>query len=156
MGIDQVLRLLFAGIFSIEAVAILISTAFGLPQLRWTENDITFTNLVGRTLHLRLADLGPATPYTTYHRGIRTANFFLFRPISGGKIISISLSCYGYTEAQLAELADRINKSRGMPTGSTDAQALMETRNSAGPSLLFLLLVTPLVYLLYLLFWIKA
>lgn len=156
MGIEQVLRLLFAGLFCIAAVAIFISSAFGLPQLRWTENDITFKSLVGRTLQLRLADLGPATPYSTYHRGIRTANFLLFRPISGGKVISLSLSCYGHTEAQLAELADRINKTRGMPTGATDAQALMETRNSVGLFLLILLLVIPLVLLLYLLFLRKA
>jgi hypothetical protein len=152
VGIEQVLRLLFAGLFFMTAVAIFISSAFGWPQLRWTENDLTFTDLVGRTTRLRLADLGPATPHSTYHRGFRIANFLLFRPISGGKVISLGLSCYGHTEAQLAELADRINKTRGMPTGSTDAQALMENRNSMGLFLLLFLLVTPLVLVLYLLF----
>ena len=149
IGVEQVFRLLFAGLFFVSAVTIFISLAFRLPRLRWTENELIFRTLVGSTLQLRLTDLGPATPYSTYHRGIRTANFLLFRPISGGKIISLSLSGCGYTEAQLAELADRINKTRGMPTGSTDAQALMETQNSVGLSLLVLLLGTPVVLLLY-------
>jgi hypothetical protein len=153
IGTEQVFRLLFAGLFFVSAVVIFIASAFRLPRLRWTESDITFSNLVGRTLRLRLTDLGPATPYSSYYRGIRVANFLLFRPISGGKIISLSLSCYGHTEAQLAELADRINKARGMPTGSTDAQALMETRNSVSLSVLILLVGTPVVLLLYFLFF---
>lgn len=149
VGVEQVFRLLFAGLLFVSAVTIFISLAFRLPRLRWTENELIFSTLFGSTLQLRLTDFGPATPYNTYYRGIRTANLLLFRPISGGKIISLSVSGCGYNEAQLAELADRINKTRGMPTGSTDAQALMETRNSGGLSVLALLLGVPVVLLLY-------
>ena len=152
MGVKQALRLIFSGVFFITAVVIIVSSAFGWPKLRWTENDLTFTDLVGRTTRLKLADLGPATPYSTYSHGFRIANFLLFRPISGGKVIALGLSCYGHTEAQLAELAEHINQTRGMPTGSADAQALMENSNSMGLFLVLFLLVTPLVLVFYLLF----
>lgn len=150
--IEQALRLLVAGLFFIQVIAIFILSAFGCPKLRWTESEVIFTSLLGRTTRLRLADFGPATPYITYYEGFKSGTFILFRPISGGKAIHLALSGYGYTEAQLAELADRINKTRGMPPGATDEQALIETRNSRGLSMLLILLVIPLVYLLYILF----
>ncbi|WP_154664695.1 hypothetical protein [Gemmobacter nectariphilus] len=150
--IEQVLRLLVAGLCFITVIAIFISSAFGCPKLHWTESEVIFTSFLGRTTRLRLADFGPATPYITYHEEFKNGTFLLFRPISGGKVIHLALSGYGYTEAQLAELADRINKTRGMPPGATDEQALIEARNSRGLSMLLILLVIPLVFLLYILF----
>lgn len=151
-GVGQAIRLLFSSVFLVAAVTIFISLAVGFPKISWTEINITSKDLFLRKMQLKLADFGLATPYSTYHKGIRTANFLLFRPILGGKIIYINLLCYGYSEAQLAELADRINKTRGMPTGSADAQALVENHNSIGLFIIIFLLFIPAAFLLYIIF----
>lgn len=151
-GIEIAIKLFFSGIFSIAAATIFISLAVRFPKIRWTKKNITYHDLFFRKIQFELADFGPATLYSTYHQGIITSSFLLFRPISGGKITCLSLSCYGYSEAQLAELADRVNKTRGIPTGSTDAQALMEKHNSIGLFLILCLLFIPAAFLIYVMF----
>ena len=149
---EQVERILMSGLLAFIAGASLFASVFRLPRLCWTDAEIVYTTQFYRSKRLSWADFGPLTPYTTYtQHGIKTMDFLLLRPVSGGKIVHFALPCYGLTKEELSELADRMNRTRGMPFGSTDTQAILETLNKTGLVILVLLLFVPVVLVFYLL-----
>jgi hypothetical protein len=149
---EEVLRILLSGLLCYVAGAALVASVFRLPRLCWTETEISYTTRFYKHQRLSMNNFGPVTPYRMYTpHGLKAEDFLLLRPLSGGKTRHFALTCYGLTEEGLADLADRINKTRGMPFGATDTQAILETRNTTGLSALVLILCVPLVLLLYLL-----
>ncbi|WP_164738102.1 hypothetical protein [Frigidibacter oleivorans] len=97
------------------AIAVLCAVR-RLPRLRWSATRIRYTHLFG-TREIDLAAVGPVTALTRHHRGGKS-HVLTVRVRSTGKTIHMGLPASGLTEADLRDLADRINQGRGVAPNS--------------------------------------
>ncbi len=151
----------FEGIISLAVALVLfpisifmfLSSILRVSRLTWSNAELVFKTAYGTTWVFDSASFGPATPFNTYYRGLRSAYFLLLRPVDGSKGRQVNLSCFSLSERELEELADQINAARGFPEGARDAEAVYEVQIAAGSALLGLMLFAPIFATLYLAFF---
>lgn len=128
LTLPEMLRLLCALLSAAIAAWVAFLMVLRLPRVTWCAESISETSRTSRCkVTYRLTEYGPVMPLVW--RGRNNAvlgNFLVFRPLAGGKVGMICLPDTSLSEVQLIALSQEINRTRSLPPGCSDPEAVNE------------------------------